>query len=130
MESLSVNQSVIRNGNWGEQCALPILQEKFGNVDYVNGLIDFYDENGIPIEVKTCQEFIRRCDDDGATDNRLGRFTLERDQHELLLTQDGYYLFLVRNGDMLVCAKVMKASDVFAWMSNFKRQVTWRFLFD
>lgn len=127
MTELTPNQQAIRNGNWGERRAQTILTDKFGNVDYVNDLVDFYVDNGVPVEVKTCQQFINRVDDKPVA-IRLGRFTFDREQHEYLLTNEGYYLFLVRNGDLLVHVDFLRADDVFAWMSNFQRQLCWRFL--
>lgn len=126
MESSDRQSNCIINGNWGELRALEILNEKFNDVQYVNELIDFYADDGIPIEVKTCQEWINRVDDIGEL--RHGRFTFVKEQHEYLLCQDGYYLFIVRNGDMIVRSRLLKADDVFAWMSNFRRQMTWRCL--
>ena len=125
MDSLTPNQLAIRNGNFGEQCAMKILNERFGNVEFVNELIDYYVDAGIPIEVKTCQELINRGD---RPNNRLGRFTFMKEQHKTLLDENGYYLFIVKNGDFLICFKVIRADEVFMFMDEFKFQLTWGFL--
>lgn len=117
------NSVAKKNGNWGEDIAIHFLQAKFGDVTYVNDLIDFYTDSGIPIEVKTCQEFINRVDNKG--DLRHGRFTMMKDQHELLLAQGGYYLFIVKAGVFILKARLIKACDVFMSMLNFRPQITW-----
>lgn len=126
MPSAEVNQQAKNNGQWGENVALDILNDKFNDVQFINDTIDFYADNGILIEVKTCQYVINRCDDKG--DKRFGRFTFNPDQHEILLNKDGYYLLIVKNGDLVIKAKVIQACDVFQWMTNFQRKVCWRSL--
>lgn len=118
------NSVAKNNGEWGENVAEPILKNYFGWVKKINETVDFYDEiMKIPIEVKTCQEFIQRQDKDGEL--RHGRFTFEKEQHKYLLAQEGYYLFIVRSGDLVLRSRLIKAEDVFTWMSNFKRQLAW-----
>lgn len=120
---MTPNAKAKDNGEWGEATAQHILTKKFNNVQYVNGLIDYYAGAGIPIEVKTCQEFIER-GEASKYDIRHGRFTLEKDQHDFLLHKSGYYLFLVKNGSLLVRHLLIPASDI-----GFMKQVTWRRIF-
>lgn len=117
MSSMSVNQLAKSNGDFGEDVAQVLLNRLFSNCERVNDLLDFYLDNGIPIEIKTCQEWINRCDRPSL---RHGRFKLEKDQHEVLLVKKGYYLFLVKSGDFIVKGKLVMAEDI-----TFFKQVTW-----
>lgn len=112
-----------KNGEINEQKAMEILTEKFKNVEYVNGLIDFYVENDIPIEVKSCQHFIKSGNDKYPM--RYGRFTMEKSQHDFLEIQKGYYLFLVHENGFLIAGKLIPATDI-----TFMKQITWRELMD
>lgn len=115
------------NGDWGESITPPLLDRtitpelriKLGNLEYVNELVDFYSENGIPIEIKTCQEFIDRADVQGGV--RLGRFVLDREQHEFLVHKKGYYFFIVKSGSLVLRAKLVEADDI-----TFQRKLLWR----
>lgn len=121
MASSEVNSQAKNNGNWGEQRALPILERIFTDLEYRNDIIDFYAENGIPIEVKTCKFKIGRESEHGRkTLFRAGRFVLDKDQHQILQNQNGFYLFLVKDGDLLVKANLMKAKDL-----TFTRNISW-----
>lgn len=113
------NTKAKNNGEWGEKIAEPILKEKFGDVEFVNELIDYYSKSGIYIEVKTCQDKVKR-GEDGRYPTRSGKFKLEKDQHDFLMFKDGYYLFLVKSGSLLVAGKVIKARDV-----PFAKTHTW-----
>lgn len=132
MARASVNKIAKNNGEFGEKVAPKILEiiltpeikVKLGNILFVNDLIDFYSESGIPIEVKTCQEWIER-GDNRPTACRLGRFVLDKDQHDYLTLNDGYYLFIVKNESLVMRARLLKAEDI-----TFQRNLLWRLLWD
>lgn len=127
MASSSVNTIASNNGQESEYLTEALLERevspelriKIGSLKYVNELIDFYSETGVPIEVKSCQEWQSRSDKHG--DKRLGRFVLDKEQHRALLCKDGYYFFIVKAGSLVLRAKLMKADDI-----TFQRLKLWR----
>ena len=83
----------------------------FGMPVSVNALIDYESLNGVPCEVKSCRRWIRT--NHVSTARRRGRFMLNADQHEHLLKNGGYYLFVLLDdagtpGD----AKCIPARDI------------------
>lgn len=118
MEGCTINSNTLakHNGDWGEQRAMELLIEEYPDIQHISDIIDFYTKSGTPIEVKTCQERIK-----AYPSGRQGRYIIEAEQHELLLAKQGFYLFLVKAGSLLMKAKMVKASDL-----NYKRQLNWR----
>lgn len=102
-----------------ERVASQDLRVKIGSVEYVDELVDFYSENGIPIEVKSCQEWQGRADNYG--DKRLGRFVLDKEQHDFLTHKQGYYFFIVKAGSLVLRAKLLRADEI-----TFQRLLLWR----
>lgn len=78
-------------------------------------LIDLYLQ-GIPYEIKSCQERIK---------GRSGRFWLRPDQHNTLLELGGYYIFVVHNNLVMKKIKIVPAWRV---AERLSRSVTkcWR----
>lgn len=116
---MNKQQQCITNGNAMEKTAMKILNEKFDDVEFVNDLIDFYADNHIPIEIKSCQYMI----DSGNPKypKRYGRFKIDKEQHEFLEIHKGYYLFLVHHNGFLITGKLISALDI-----PFMYQFTWR----
>ena len=107
------------NGSLMEKKAYQILTKKFENVQFVDGLIDYYANNNIPIEIKSCQYLIES--GNPKYPKRYGRFKLEIDQHKFLEKHNGYYLFLVQHFGFIVSGKLLSVNDV-----SFAKQVGWR----
>lgn len=121
MPCSEVNKRAKANGDFGEKAAQKLLLNRFRSVKYTNQLIDYYAENKIPIEVKTCQEYIKRgYDRKGRVKERAGRFTFDKDQHLELIHKNGYYLFLVKNESMIVRGQLVRARDI-----AYLKQIAW-----
>lgn len=90
---------------------------------YVNTLLEQYYQKGIIIELKTCQDLIES--GDPAYPIRHGRFTLDKDQHDILVIKGGFYLFLVKNNGGIIKGKIVSAEDI-----TFTKQVNWKFIMD
>jgi len=112
-----------QNGNDMEIIAMKILSRKFESLEYVNNLIDFYAENEIPIEIKSCQYKIES--GNPKYPKRFGRFKMEKEQHNFLEIHKGFYLFLVHHNKFLVKGKLIEAVDI-----PFTPQITWRELME
>jgi len=119
MDDISLrNLKAITNGTWGEQQAGRILEDKFGQVDYINDLIDYYLNDKTPIEVKTCQVRINTGIEKYPT--RPGKFSLRKDQHDFLLQNNGLYIFIVKNERLVHGYKIVPASKI-----PFKMNIPW-----
>ena len=108
------NEKAKNNGMRGELKAEKILKSSFNEVKFINRLIDYFADKK-PIEVKTCQEWQsngkRRC---------RGRFVLDKSQHNYLIKNKGYYLFIVLKEDGFLF-NLLKADAI-----NFNRKITWQ----
>ena len=111
------------NGLMAEERARPLILSFFDTseeeLDFVNMVIDYILRNRIPIEVKSCQKWVR--DESKSTGRRRGRFVLDRDQHEELIRDRGYYLFMVFDGNELFKFKFIRANKI-----EFKRSLNWK----
>jgi len=112
------NHKVQENGEWGENQAKDILRDTFGAAEHINSLVDFMLNNGIPIEVKTCQITIQTGQIKYPT--RRGRFILVPDQHEYLQSNKGLYLFIVKDDRFVYGWKLLEANKI-----NYKRHIQW-----
>ena len=118
----SRNKKAKKNGYKAERVARGILLELLVTsedaIEYINDLIDYYVNGEIPVEVKSCQEFIddRTC----SRKRRHGRFTLDKKQHEFLVKHDGYYLFIVHCTDATKLLKFVKARNL-----EYHDKITW-----
>ncbi|MCK9326908.1 MAG: hypothetical protein M0P69_15560 [Bacteroidales bacterium] len=93
MQALNHYSRASRNGLAGERIAETILNAP---VDPI-GLLDITTPRGRPIEVKTCQAWVKT----EHTDNyrRRGRYNLIGIQHRALCKAGGYYLFVLLDDD-------------------------------
>lgn len=89
MQVLNPYSRASQNGLAGERIAESILNT---HVD-PTAVIDIIPPGGSPIEVKTCQAWVKTAH----TDNhrRRGRYNLVGTQHRALCKEGGYYLFLL-----------------------------------
>lgn len=89
MQGLNPYSRASQNGLVGERIAESILNT---HVD-PTAVIDIIPPGGSPIEVKTCQAWVKTAH----TDNhrRRGRYNLVGTQHRALCKEGGYYLFLL-----------------------------------
>ena len=102
------NEKAYLNGQKAEEIAKDLF-----DITLSNGLVDGW-INGKPVEIKACQMW----QSNGAGRCR-GRFVLERDQHEYLVKNGGYYLFIVFTEDGVI-SKLIEAEKV-----PFKRKLSW-----
>jgi len=94
----------------------------FNNLKLIFKLIDA-ELNGIPAEIKSCQEFIT--DKSRKNGLRHGRFRLHKHQHDELIRLNGVYLFIVHNDRIIKRMAVIPAKDV-----RFRQTVDWRSIFN
>lgn len=89
MQALNPYSRASQNGIVGERIAETILNV---TVDPI-AVLDISPAHGGPVEVKTCQAWVRTAH----TDNhrRRGRYNLDGIQHRALCKAGGYYLFLL-----------------------------------
>lgn len=73
----------------------------------------------IPVDVKGCEAWYSREDKPHAT-KRAGRFTLIEEQHAELIAKNGFYLFVVHIGELIVKSILVSASKI-----SFHKQVSW-----
>ena len=88
------------------------------NQNRLNNILDYYIENGIPIKVVKCQYQIK-----SGNGIRFGRFNLIEKNHNFLIKNNGYYLFLVESGKRLVKGKVILAKDI-----KYHKLIVWKFI--
>jgi len=120
------NKLAKQNGMKAEEIAVQYLSTFFDDgelIEIVNSIIDIVINDSIPVEVKSCQEKIK--DASESKGYRAGRFTLNKEQHNYLVSRKGYYLFIVflENGNCLI--RFVKASLI-----PYKQKLTWWKLFD
>lgn len=72
----------------------------------LNEIIRYYSQNGIRIDIISCQE---KTNSNGK--ERCGRFNLNQLQYNELKSLNGYYLFLVKNDKLIVAGKVLSPND-------------------
>lgn len=63
-----------------------------------------------PLELKTCQRWIS--DNGSRAGRRRGQFKINESTHEELVDLDGWYLFLVLEGDDLLLGVMIAAEDL------------------
>jgi hypothetical protein len=95
------------NGKFCEKKLLELLPEFEYFGEEIDGVLTF---NGKPAEVKSCQRTTHYKKGSCA---RSGRFWFKGSQHEELVDQDGVYIFLVHEGEILVSSRIVRASLLF-----------------
>jgi len=115
------NRKARHNGLKHEKEAMTLLflvMDEAVRLEYVNKLFDILVNDTVPVEVKSCQEWVK--DSSVSTKRRRGRFQFSKEQHEYLVANNGYYFFIVEleNGRKLF--KLVKAEDL-----EFKRVFVW-----
>lgn len=89
MQALNPYSRASHNGITGERIAESILNV---HVD-PTAVIDISMPRGRPVEVKTCQAWVRTAHTDNQ--RRRGRYNLVGTQHRALCKTGGYYLFVL-----------------------------------
>lgn len=89
MQAMNSYTRASHNGITGERIAESILNV---TVDPTS-VIDIIPPRGSPIEVKTCQAWVRTAHTDNR--RRRGRYNLIGTQHRALCKEGGYYLFVL-----------------------------------
>jgi hypothetical protein len=89
MQALNPYFRASHNGTTGERIAESILNAPVNPT----AILDITPPRGSPIEVKTCQAWVKTAH----TDNhrRRGRYNLVGTQHRALCKKGGYYLFVL-----------------------------------
>lgn len=115
------NRKAKLNGIDAERAAIRLIANFFDTdkVDFINELIDFYINDSVPVEVKSCQEWIHE-NRNGQKIRRHGRFTLDKKQHNYLVENDGLYLFIVNLSNGKKLFRFIKAKDL-----QYKQKITW-----
>ena len=89
MQALNQYSRATHNGIVGERVAESILNLPVDST----AVIDINPPQGPPIEVKTCQAWVKTAHTDNR--RRRGRYNLIGTQHRELCKKGGYYLFLL-----------------------------------
>lgn len=85
----------------------------------LNQILKMYLDSGFLIVLKTCQKEINN---NGKL--RPGRFHLDKDTHDLLTHKNGYYLFLVKDKNIVIDGRLYEANDI-----NFAKVIQWKGFF-
>mgnify|MGYP003615722101 CR=1 FL=1 len=93
MQVLNPYTRASQNGHVGERIAEAILNV---TVD-PTAVIDIAPPRGPPVEVKTCQAWVKTAHTDNR--RRRGRYNLVGTQHRALCKEGGYYLFVLLDDD-------------------------------
>lgn len=117
--SCESNRKAKENGDKAEALAQDFLKHLYENVIYTNDIFDFIIHNNIPIEVKSCNYKIFSAD--RVCKWRFGRFCLDREQHQKLIEENGFYLFIVR----LPCASHLIFLMPASWV-KYRPRPSWR----
>ena len=91
MQTLNQYSRATHNGIVGERVAESILNLPVNST----AVIDINPPQGPPVEVKTCQAWVKTAHTDNR--RRRGRYNLIGTQHRELCKEGGYYLFLLLN---------------------------------
>lgn len=115
------NEKAKLNGLNGEKVFMNFFSNKEYQLKQINDIVDFV-LRGQYIEVKTCQYYIN--DFTHLNVLRRGRFTLNKEQHDFLLSKNGYYYFILMADKILMSSKFVKAKDI-----EFKTPLVWTKIF-
>ena len=89
--------------------------EKF--VQYLLPGIEFIDSDvdaiykGAPLEIKSCQMYVDAADRPGG--KRLGSFLFKGSQDKKVKEGNGRYVLLVKDGNRVVCSRIVLATRLF-----------------
>lgn len=111
------NALASHNGREVEQQVLHCL-----GIDHIRQPVDSC-LKGHPLEVKSCQQYVR---DQAHTNNRRsGRFLFTSEQHEYLLETEGSYVFVVRHCSDIIKTKILRADLLGLKRFEGVLQMTW-----
>jgi len=113
------NLKAKKNGIQMELTALDILPK----LELTNDKIDAILDDKL-IEIKSCQKYVIDVSRK-TTQTRFGRFRLNKDQHEYLVKNNGYYFFILNESGNAGRWKLVKASEI-----EFKHVIDWRRIFN
>jgi len=114
------------NGIDNEQYVIELLKKQMNDINHLNLLIDLKVNNKY-FEIKSCQEYIE--DKSFKNKKRHGRFFFYKEQHEFLVKNDGYYIFIVTLQNDKKLMKIVKAILVPKHKKNDKWCITWTKIF-
>ena len=122
------NKLAINNGINSES----IVKNAFMNedVEILNDLIDIK-INGKFVEIKSCLENVR--DNSFFKGFRNGRFNLNKEQHDFLVDNNGYYQFVLNSLDHVIGSKLyysVRMKFVKANSLEFQKLIMWKKIFD
>ena len=108
MEATNPYSRAKSNGLIGESIAESILNVSVDS----SAILDMNPTGGSPIEVKTCQAWVRT--EHTVTHRRRGRYNLVGGQHRALCEKGGYYLFiLLDDTEKPIAASCLPASQIY-----------------
>ena len=107
MQVLNSYARACYNGTVGESIAASILHLPVNPT----AILDIVPNQGPPVEVKTCQAWVRTVHTDNQ--RRRGRFNLVGSQHRALCERGGYYLFVLLDDEKPIAASCLPASSIY-----------------
>ena len=107
MQVLNSYVRACHNGTVGENIAASILHLPVNPT----AILDIIPPQGPPVEVKTCQAWVRTVHTDNQ--RRRGRFNLVGSQHRALCERGGYYLFVLLDDEKPIAASCLPASMIY-----------------
>ena len=98
------------------------IDDKMSNFEYINELMDFYAENNIFLDIKTCQKLKNTGREKYPT--RKGHFVIDFEKHKQLVLNQGFYLFIVFDDGHIIRWRMVSASDLY-----YQERLMWDRLF-
>lgn len=104
-----------QNGNMIEEYIITLLEHEGYNVEFVDTghdleVVDYITGIMYCCEIKSCQRHI--IDAHANAGYRLGRFNIPTEQHNYIMSLDGYYIFVVHDNGMIVHLNIIRAVDL------------------
>lgn len=91
------------------------MVRKVATIKQLNKGLESLKDSGIYFEIRKCEQKIK----DG-NNNRVGRFNMDKDKHDILIANNGYYIFVVADNSKYVFAEIIPANDI-----RFRKLIPW-----
>ncbi len=122
-ESMNSNKTAVKNGLNAESVFKNFMSKYEYNLTQLNDLIDFM-VNGHYVEIKSCQKEIY---DSSHQNFRSGRFVMNKGQHQYLVSENGYYYFMLYN---YKDSKIERSKFILAKNIKYQRLICWKRIFE
>ena len=97
---------------------LPEVSGYLTDINILNKIFNYYVNLKVPIEIKVCQKL--KSSGQEKYSLRTGGFHFCAEKVAKLTNQNGYYLFIVKDDDIIIRMKMILASDI-----KYKRFIMW-----